>query len=434
MSEICTIIDCRRTQCALCHCCKQNICRPHLNEHQDSLNAELHSLGDRFNSIKDRINAATVDRMTAGSRQKLEQWRDECRKKIGDIFERKCDELQRLTSQKIDEQKEESIQIRSTLSRHIQDQDATRQTIDSMMSTVRNLEQEMDKIENLSFNIKIQPLVLDNSLIEIEELDKYPINISTLAPAFGKINHSEKSYLPLASNDHVLLVHQLPNLCLINKDLNIIERRVWGNGKIQSMCWSATLDQFIVINENSVFLVDEKINAIQNVQTIRNVVLYSCTCSDTSLFLSTYEMASPIREYNLLPTIQFFKEWRSSDICKEEEWINDMSYNHGTIALVIKNPSNKTYRIELKNSKTFVRLWLLQLNIENVGKNAFACCSLVGDGWLVIDPDNRQLLYITKNGGMGAKHPYQEPLWFAKMFGSKVLAITTTNCINFHKL
>jgi hypothetical protein len=99
-----------------------------LNEHQDSLNAELHSLGDRFNSIKDRI--------TAGSRQKLEQWRDDCYKKIDDIFEQKCDELERLTSQKINEQNEELIQIRLTLSRHIQDQDAIRQTIDSMMSTV----------------------------------------------------------------------------------------------------------------------------------------------------------------------------------------------------------------------------------------------------------------------------------------------------------
>jgi len=59
-----------------------------LNEHQDSLNAELHSLGDRFNSIKDRI--------TAGSRQKLEQWRDDCYKKIDNIFEQKCDELERL--------------------------------------------------------------------------------------------------------------------------------------------------------------------------------------------------------------------------------------------------------------------------------------------------------------------------------------------------
>ena len=434
MPETCAVTDCRRAQCASCHCCKQNICRLHLNEHQDSLNDELHSLGDRFNSIHDRLNAANVNRMAPGSRQKLEQWRDDYYKKIDDIFKQKCDELERLTAQKINKQKEELSPIRSKLSKHIKDEDATRETIDSMMSTVHNLEQKMNKIENISFNIKIQPLVLDNSLIEIEELDEHQINISTLAPAFRKINHSDKSYFPLASNDHFLLVHQLPNLCLINKDLNVIERRVWENGKIQSMCWSATLDQFIVINENSVFLVDEKINAIQNVQTIRNVVLYSCTCSDTSLFLSTYGMASPIREYNLLPTIQFFKEWRSSDICKEEEWINDMSYNHGTIALVIKNPSNKTYRIELKNSKTFVRLWLLQLNIENVGKNAFACCSLVGDGWLLIDPDNRQLLYITKNGGMGAKHPYQEPLWFAKMFGSKVLAITTTNCINFHKL
>jgi hypothetical protein len=372
--------------------------------------------------------------MIADSRQKLEQWRHDCYKKIDDIVERKCYELERRASEKLDKQKKKLVQIRPTLSEIIDQQDANRRTIDSLMSTTHNLEERMKKIENISFNIKCQSLVLDDDLIDIEELDKYQINLSTLAPAFRKINHPEKSDLPLASNDHVLLIHQLPNLCLMNKELNIVGRTAWENGKIQSMCWSATLNQFIVINEDTIFLIDEKPIAIRKVQTIPKVRLYSCTCSDTSLFLSTYDLASSIIEYNLLPTIKFVKEWKCPNTCQKDEWINDMSYNHGTIALVIKNPSNKTYRIELKSSKTFHRLWLLPLDIENVGKNAFACCSLVDDGWLVVDPDNQHLLYITKDGAMGSKQKYNETLWCANMFGSDILVITTTNGVNFHEL
>jgi hypothetical protein len=136
----------------------------------------------------------------------------------------------------------------------------------------------------------------------------------------------------------------------------------------------------------------------------------------------------------LLPKIKFVKEWIPPDTCGNEEWINDMKYDYGSIALMIKNPSNGKYRMELKSSKTFHRLWVCELFIEKVGRNALACCSLVGDGWLVTDSDNYCLLYITNTGKMGTKQRYNEQPWRVNMFGHDMLAITTTKGVNFHKI
>ncbi len=434
MPETCTVGNCTRASFALCHCCAQNICSRHLDEHKNLLNAELNPLGDQFNSINDRLNALNVNQMIADPREKLEQWRDDCYKKIDDIFKEKCSELEQNATEKLNKLEKETVRLRTTFFEHIQNQDITRPIIDSLKSTVRDLEQLMNKIEKVSFTIKIEPLVLDDSVIDIIDINKYYINFLNLEPAFRKMKQPEMSCVPLASNDHFLLLHQTPNLCLINKELDIVKRTAWNNDKIQSMCWSATLNQFIVINENSVFLIDKKLNAIRKVPTGQNLVLYSSTCSDRSLFLSTHGLASSVLEYNLSPTIDFVKIWKSPDTCQGKEWINDMSYNNGSIAVVIKNPSLKIYRMELKNPHTFHRLWQLELHIENVGKNALACCSLAADGWLVIDPDNHQLLYITMEGVMEAKRAYNETLWCANLLGSNILAITTSNGVNFHKL
>jgi hypothetical protein len=68
---------------------KKTICRFHLNEHQDLLNAELHPLIDQLNSINDRFNGIDIDRMIGDSCQKLEQCRDQYCNKIKDEVHRK---------------------------------------------------------------------------------------------------------------------------------------------------------------------------------------------------------------------------------------------------------------------------------------------------------------------------------------------------------
>lgn len=64
--------------------------------------------------------------------------------------------------------------------------------------------------------------MLDNGIIEIKELNRYQSNMSTLARAFKRIKLPQRSYVSFESNDHFLMIHQMSNLCLIKKELNII--------------------------------------------------------------------------------------------------------------------------------------------------------------------------------------------------------------------
>jgi hypothetical protein len=121
------------------------------------------------------------------------------------------------------------------------------------------------------------------------------------------------------------LYHQKPNLRLLNKELKEVKRNAWKNDEIQSMCWPAKLKQFIVINKQRIFLINENLNAIKRVQVIKNRVLYFCMCSNTSLFVSIYDFSSSILEYKLLPEIEFVKEWTPPDTCQQDEWIIDIT-------------------------------------------------------------------------------------------------------------
>lgn len=60
MSQACAILECKRSSCALCHCCQKNICLPHLTEHQDLLVSELNPMVDQINSFSDRLKTLYV--------------------------------------------------------------------------------------------------------------------------------------------------------------------------------------------------------------------------------------------------------------------------------------------------------------------------------------------------------------------------------------
>jgi hypothetical protein len=153
-----------------------------------------------------------------------------------------------------------------------------------------------------------------------------------------------------------LLMHQKPNLCLVDRDLIIIKKVLWSYGLIRDMCWSSTLDQFIVIDDNSVFLVDQNTIPMIITPTMLLKRYLSCTCSNKSLYLLTSDALRSIMEYSLLPSIQLIKQWKSPDTCEDNETIHQIRYGNETIALLMDKPSHRSMYIELRTSATIDRL------------------------------------------------------------------------------
>ncbi|CAF3276710.1 unnamed protein product [Rotaria sp. Silwood2] len=434
MAQPCVIATCKHASQTLCYGCNQHFCREHMIEHDLSLNSQLNPLSDEINTLGERLKSINLENAIENSHKKLEQWRIDCHKTIDYFFEQKCHELDRCIRKKMEKKREEINRIRTKLSDLIREQEATHKDIDLLTITVRDLEREINKIEQTSFQIEIKSLVLDDSLIHIENSDINHFDLISLSSVHKTINYPRENWAPLACNNHHLLIHQEPNLCLVDQNLNIIKQNSWIYGIIYDICWSSTLNRFIVINGSDVFLVDENHMSIENIQTLQKRKWLSCTTSETSLFLSTKVWGSSIVEFSLLPTIELVKQWQSPDTCTRDEVINGIVYNNGTLAVMIKNPSEKTIHIEMRSSATLDRLWSLRLNIAYSQNIRTRCCLLSNDQWLVVDRNTSRIFHISKDGKVKSSSAYNPPPFCAVLFDHDMLAISTARGVNIHKL
>jgi hypothetical protein len=404
-----------------------------LKQHQDLLVSRLSPFKDRITVLDDRVKAVNIENFTNDIRQKLEQWRVECHQKIDRFFKEKCHELDQRLSEKLDKQREEICQIQSKVATLIQEEDVTHRNLDLILTKIRDLEQEMDLIEQTPFNVQSRSLKIDERWVTIEESYKHQLDLSSLPPVYTTIDIPGGIGPEASSNNHFLLVYQKPNLCLMDRTLTIVKKDVWEYGRITDICWSKVTDRFIVATEDNIFTVAQSNLPIEKVSIDEREKWHSCTCSDKSLFLSTFETCSSIFEYSLLPSIQLIKLWKSPETYEEDEVINQMIYTNETLALLITSASNRIVHLEVRSSKTFDRLWSLPVNIEKITMKLFRFYLVNGGEWLVVDHENSRLVLITGDGEMKATSVYKPVPWSCVTFGPDVLAVVCDNSLKFHK-
>src|ERR1700722_16884972 len=200
-SRPCAISTCKKESRTLCNCCNQYLCRPHFSEHDDLLNSQLNPLADDINILGDRLNAINIQQMIGDSREKLDKWRVNSHKIIDRFYEQKCEELDRRINKIINKQREDIAQMRLKVARLIQEQEATSDKIESLKSSIRSVERALENIQQTSVQVDIRPLVIDDSLIDIEESNTNQFDLASLPPAYQTIKHSNGSCLVLTSSD-----------------------------------------------------------------------------------------------------------------------------------------------------------------------------------------------------------------------------------------
>jgi hypothetical protein len=351
-------------------------------------------------------------------------------RKIDALFKQKSQELDQLVDEKITKGKERIDRIRLEALEVIKKKEATQQDIVSLMSTIRQLEKTIDNIEQTCFTLSIRPLVIDDTTVVLKKTSE--LDLSTL-PVYKTISCSTKDSYVLASNDRFLLIHQEPNLCFVDRQMNIVKHAVWSRDLIYDICWSSTLDRFIVIGGRRIFLVNKNSVACENAETIEKREWLSCTCSETSLFLSTNTYSSCIMEFRLSPAIELVKTWKSPQTCARVEAILNIRYNNEKLALMVKNKSEKSLRIELRCAETLDHVWSLRLDTVFNQNKVFPCCSLTCDEWLVTDYENKCLLQITADGKMKQTIPYDAVPHYVNLFAN-MLVVRNTGGLNCHKL
>jgi arsenate reductase-like glutaredoxin family protein len=377
--------------------------------------------------------AFDIDKLTGNSRQKLERWRVNYHKIIDVIFEEKCREIDQRANEKLEKQRDEISQIRSTITELIRKQETTMKDIDLLKMTIHTVEEKINKMGQTCFEVVVRPLVLDDSLIHIEELNVPRFDLSNLPPPYKTINRVGDSSTRISSNDRFFLIHQEPNLCLMDRKVTVIKRSRWDHDSIFDMCWSSTLARFFIITQTNIFTVDENTMSIEPIQIDQNQNWFSCTCSDTTLFLSTANGGSSILIFSLYPSIQFEKKWTSPQTCASHQIITNIAYKNETLTVALIDCRKKEKWIELRSSTTLEQLWSLKLDIEYSTK-VFRCCSLTHGDWLAWNYDAPYLLHITKDEKLQIAIRYNERPRYIIMFDEDQLAISTENGINFHKI
>ncbi|CAF0862721.1 unnamed protein product [Rotaria sordida] len=420
MPRTCAIEKCKHKSRSICPCCNKNLCHNHLKEHDDLNNPQLNPLINQFNILDEQLKSSNTDKLIGDCRQKLIQWRDNCHKMINQLYEQKIHELDQRCLQKLDEQRTQLNLIRSKMTELTRQQENNQKHIDSTTLTIRHIHEEIKAIENTHLQLDIRPLTIDDSFIFIEEFEPNKCNLVNLTTPYRTIDCSDRH----------------PNLCLINQKFEIIKQCPWKFDFIRDMCWSSTLNCFIVITRSrEIYLVNEKTLATELIQTIEEQDWSSCTCSDTSFYLTARREGTNIYEFNLLSSFTLIKRWKPPHSCKQYEVILNTAYKNKTLALVISHCSTSIVHFELRSSITLDRLWSIELNISHrIGQPLIRCSSLKCDEWLVVDNNTSQLFHIRKDGQIKSVYPCNPSPWNAVMFGSNLLAIRTKNSVNFHKL
>ena len=430
----CAVIRCKRVSRILCDCCLQNLCIQHLSEHNALLIAELDPLVDEINIINNQLHTIEYTNLLKMYREKLEAWRVDCHEQIEHLFKEKCQEVEQKLTDIILKQRNEIYKTQTKVMDFIHEKETTRKNVDSLTSTIRHLQKQMNSIKNNCLQINISPLSIDKNLINIKENNQYPLDLNTFTPIYKTINYPHQSWYSLASNDRFLLLHQAPNLCLLNRQLSIIKQTKWSHNAIWNMCWSTLLNRFIIIEEDKIYLLDEEKMSLESIKIDKKQKWLSCTSSDTNLFLTTRQWGSSIARFSLLPSIKYIDEWKSPKTCENNECIDNIYCHNDTIILTIINQINKSVRIELRSVKTFDFIWMVKFDFQWKQNKTFSICSINSNQWIMTDYENKRLWHISNDGKIKTIIDYHAIPYRICPFGPSILAVATDNEVVLHKL
>jgi hypothetical protein len=363
----------------------------------------------------------------------LDKWCQEAHQAIDRFGERKKQEFEEFFHNERNKQKIELNRLQNQVNEFIQEkEEATQEDINSINESIRSLQHQTDQFELPQFIFST--LVIDDQLVTIHQNRSKSNDYLPLSSPYQTIQLKDNLY-SIAANDNVILAKRESNVCLLDQQLNICKEIPWDHHTILDMFWSSTLTQFVIITREKIFTLNEKTMYVQPISLGKNVTKnswYCGTCSNDNLFLSTIGIGASIYNYILLPSIQFVKEYRSPVSCREDEHIQDLSSNNRVLVIVIENHC-KRIRFDLCSPKTLERRWSIELD-SLTGFSGSRCCSLNYDEWMVMNPNNYELIHISGGGKIIKKNQYNSSPLHAVQMGHDVIAIMTEKYIRVHKL
>lgn len=432
MSKNCSISSCTRLARARCHCCENDICLAHLNEHNDALNQQFLNLSDFIDNLKSYLQTQNLGKLAQIHREKFERWRDEAHKKIDEYFLDKSRQVDRFIADKIDEFEENLTVYQRQIKEMIQSQQTSGQEIRLLNESVDTLKREINDINENFLQVHIEPFEIERAFIEVKAVNQTgygPLNISSV---YKTISIPQGSIGLMATDQQSLLIHQAPNLCLIDQDLSIYKQIPWRHGLIYDMTWSSSLKSFLIITEKQVLQLDQMTMSLKSIEALGKKKWFSCSCSSEFLFMSTRVWKSSLTKVSLNSRKPFEQQWESNDVCQNEEYIDSIAYRRSILALAIRNKKKKSIRFDLTSCESLKVLYSVNLDIAWSPIEPVHCSPFINNDWLIADSETGQIIYVNDQGQIKAKVPYHTHPLSVTIFTPNRIAIATKTSIHFH--
>lgn len=410
-SRPCTIEGCRTPSRTVCICCEKCYCLDHLTQHFGKINNKLTPLNDKINGLANRLNKfASIEPSYLVA---LDKWRDEAHRAVEKYYDTKRRDF---VDDRRDKLEKEVERVRNLLEKLMRKHDAVQQDVDKMTQDVRLVEQKFSEYQTLRFTI--HQLEIDENLI-IRDIFPLPSPCRTM-----KVPCDE--FPAMASNEKYLLLHQPPNLSLLDRHFAVIKQVPWTHENVWDMCWSKTLGKFFLVANKELFTCDQNTMVIAPCPISCEAELYRGTCSESAFFLLTRGLAPTIFEYKLPPNSKNVKQRAAPETCAECECIFDLKANHKSLAMIIFNTETEKTRLDLRSSINLQTFWSV-----DVGQG-FRCCLLHGEQWMVVDALSRRLFHISNKGQVLKVDKYAHQPWNIIQWGKFIIGIRTNDAINLY--
>lgn len=404
----CTVEACRSPSRTVCICCEKSYCMEHLAQHFTRINNKIPPLSDKINGLASRLNRFSS--LEPSYLVALEKWREEAHKKVEEYYDTK---RQDFVDDRRGKLEKEVQRVRNIMDKLLRKHDAVQQDVDLLTQDIRLIEQKFSELQSLRFII--HPLVLDDNLIT---RDMFP-----LPPPCRTMKIALDEFPAMASNEKYLLLHQPPNLSLLDRHFAIIKQVPWTQENIWDMCWLPALGRFILVADKDVFTVDPNVMTITKSPISSGTELSRVTCSDTALYLLTQGLGPTIFEYKIPPSTKNVKERRPPETCQQSEYVFDIKANKKTLAMVIFNTETDKTRLDLRSTTKYESLWSVDVG------DGYRCCLLHGEQWMVVDALSRRLFHVSNDGKLLKADKYPHQPWNIIQWGKFIIGIRTNDCI-----
>ena len=419
-SRICAINLCERKSIAVCDCCEERVCIGHLREHAKLLNDQLAPLSTEINKLIHQFNNVSLPETYFLT--ELEMWSKNAHQKIERFCKEKKQEFVDFVRKDRIEIETKLNQLEDEIDQLIQEHNTTKIDIDSLNRYIRHFQQKINQGSYPQFTFSA--FAINDESIHIQQRNISHLNLPKLTERYAQLGSS------IAVHDQHILLQQGSNLLLLNVTQPII-KKCWDHGVIYDMFWSDVLDQFIILAEEGFYTVDEELMIIEQYPLRDRTDWYSGTCSKNVLFLACKAEGSSIYRYMLEPTIRLVEKFKSPVSCLKNEMIMDLSISNDALACVILNDHREVH-LDLCSSRTLERHWSCYIGLV-FGTNRIRCCFAFNNAWLVVEPNNSEILYISSDGKLIKEYDHHHKPRNAAVIGDHSHLVLTDNGLDFYQ-